>query len=67
MFLGLRHYTVGPRACVGQHLAWVTMRVLLSNIVHRYTVAAPPGADLAPSVGFTVTPADGARVSLVRT
>ena len=61
----------GPRACVGQHLAWVYMRVVLARLVCAYEVRLAGGEGegdaLTPSVGFTVTPANAARVRLVPT
>jgi cytochrome P450 len=62
-------FAAGPRACVGQHLAWVFMRVVLARLVCAYDVQPAEGEDeddpLTPSVGFTVTPANAARVRLV--
>jgi hypothetical protein len=88
-------FAAGPRSCVGQHLAWVFMRLVLARIVCRYTIMPAPApapasaargkeegkggsggignaagdvnADpdpFAPSVGFTVTPANAARIML---
>ena len=55
-------FAAGPRACVGQHLAWVFMRVMLAQLVCAFEFA--PGVErdpMTPSVGFTVTPANGAE------
>jgi cytochrome P450 len=60
-------FAAGPRACVGQHLAWVFMRVMLAQLVCAFEFA--PGVErdpMTPSVGFTVTPANGARVKARR-
>ena len=60
-------FATGPRACVGQHLAWVYMRCVLARLVCAYEVRLGGDVDdaLTPSVGFTVTPANAARVRLV--
>ena len=60
-------FASGPRSCVGQHLAWVFMRVALARLVARFEwtpAEAREGEEDAttPSVGFTVTPANGARL-----
>jgi cytochrome P450 len=60
-------FASGPRSCVGQHLAWVFMRVALARLVARFEwtpAEARKGEEDAttPSVGFTVTPANGARL-----
>jgi len=66
---GFMPFATGPRACVGQHLAWVYMRVVLARLVCAYEVRLAEGEGegdaLTPSVGFTVTPANAARVRLV--
>ena len=65
---GFMPFATGPRACVGQHLAWVYMRVVLARLVCAYEVRLAGGEGegdaLTPSVGFTVTPANAARVRL---
>ena len=62
-------FAAGPRACVGQHLAWVFMRVVLARLVCAYDIQPAEREDeedpMTPSVGFTVTPANAARVRLV--
>ena len=62
-------FAAGPRACVGQHLAWVFMRVVLARLVCAYDIQPAKREDeedpMTPSVGFTVTPANAARVRLV--
>ena len=56
-------FATGPRACVGQHLAWVFMRITLARLVCAYEFAPENETDaMIPSVGFTVTPANAARV-----
>lgn len=65
-------FATGPRACAGQHLAWVFMRIVLARLVCQYTILPPVGEvataggddALTPSVGFTVTPANAACVKL---
>jgi len=68
---GFMPFATGPRSCVGQHLAWVYMRVVLAGLVRAYEVRLAEGEGegdaLTPSVGFTVTPANAARVRLVPT
>ena len=60
-------FAAGPRACVGQHLAWVFMRVMLAQLVCAFEFAPGDERDpMTPSVGFTVTPANGARVKARR-
>ncbi len=65
---GFMPFATGPRACAGQHLAWVYMRVVLARLVCAYEVRLAgdegEGDALTPSVGFTVTPANAARVRL---
>ena len=70
---GFMPFASGPRACVGQHLAWVFMRLTLARLACAFDVR--PGSrregeeeeedPLTPSVGFTVTPANAARVRLI--
>lgn len=63
--LGYMPFAHGPRSCVGQHLAQVTMRVALAHLIEAFEFTASNAADAAtPSVGFTVTPATGAPMVL---
>lgn len=59
--VGYMPFAYGPRACVGQHLAQVTMRVALAHLIRafEFTKSADENASV-PSVGFTVTPSTGA-------
>ena len=59
--VGYMPFAYGPRACVGQHLAQVTMRVALAHLIRgfEFTRSADENAT-TPSVGFTVTPSTGA-------
>ena len=61
-------FATGPRACVGQHLAWVFLRVTLARLVAGYEFTACDNRtdDMTPSVGFTVTPASAGRVRVTR-
>jgi len=64
--VGYMPFAYGPRACVGQHLAQVTMRVALAHLVDAFEFA-PSEVDedaACPSVGFTVTPATGAPMKI---
>lgn len=64
--VGYMPFAYGPRACVGQHLAQVTMRVALAHLVDAFEFAASEEEEDAacPSVGFTVTPATGAPMKI---
>ena len=55
-------FATGPRACVGQHLAWVFMRVTLARLITAYEFQPCDNEDMTPSVGFTVTPASAAKM-----
>ena len=61
--VGYMPFAYGPRSCVGQQLAQVTMRVALAHLIESFVFT--PSNDAAarsPSVGFTVTPTTGAPV-----
>ena len=63
--VGYMPFAYGPRSCVGQHLAQVTMRVALAHLIEAFEFA--PSADVdasTPSVGFTVTPSTGAPLRI---
>ena len=63
--VGYMPFAHGPRSCVGQHLAQVTMRVALAHLIEAFEFSASVTTDAAtPSVGFTVTPATGAPMTL---
>jgi len=34
-------FSVGPRNCMGQHLAWAEMRLVLAKMLWTFDVAAP--------------------------
>ena len=61
--VGYMPFAYGPRSCVGQQLAQVTMRVALAHLIESFVFTPSDDADArAPSVGFTVTPTTGAPV-----
>ena len=61
--VGYMPFAYGPRSCVGQQLAQVTMRVALSHLIESFVFTPTDDVDArAPSVGFTVTPTTGAPV-----
>jgi len=61
--LGYMPFAYGPRSCVGQQLAQVTMRIALAHLIESFVFTPSDDADArAPSVGFTVTPTTGAPV-----
>ena len=67
--VGYMPFAYGPRSCVGQQLAQVTMRVALAHLIESFVFTPSDDADArSPSVGFTVTPTNGApvRVSLAK-
>ena len=61
--VGYMPFAYGPRSCVGQQLAQVTMRIALAHLIESFVFTPSDDADArAPSVGFTVTPTTGAPV-----
>ena len=61
--VGYMPFAYGPRSCVGQQLAQVTMRVALAHLIESFVFTPSDDADArSPSVGFTVTPTTGAPV-----
>jgi cytochrome P450 len=36
-------FSTGPRNCMGQHLAWAKMRLILSKLLHTFDVEAVEG------------------------
>jgi cytochrome P450 len=36
-------FSVGPRSCMGQHLAWAEMRLILSKLLFRFDLEAVEG------------------------
>ncbi|OJI97122.1 hypothetical protein ASPVEDRAFT_78859 [Aspergillus versicolor CBS 583.65] len=39
----IQPFTIGPRACLGQHLAWAEMRLILAKLVWMFDFAAIDG------------------------
>ncbi|RKP05870.1 cytochrome P450 [Thamnocephalis sphaerospora] len=56
-------FSMGVRACVGRHLAWMELRVMLASIVRRYDMARVPGDDMTPKYQLVVRPR-GEQVSI---
>ncbi|RKP27417.1 cytochrome P450 [Syncephalis pseudoplumigaleata] len=55
MFLG---FSLGSRACVGQTLAWVELRLALATLLRRFDFHVPDDAkvDMTPVLQFTLRP-----------
>ncbi|KAI9594736.1 cytochrome P450 [Syncephalis fuscata] len=51
-------FSLGARSCIGQTLAWMELRLILSTIVRRFSFTVPAGAetDMTPLFLFTVKP-----------
>jgi cytochrome P450 len=56
-------FGAGPRACIGQRLAWFEMTLVIQALVRRYRVA--PGPDPVPFAGMTLTPQHGLWITLI--
>ncbi|RKP27279.1 cytochrome P450 [Syncephalis pseudoplumigaleata] len=54
-------FSMGSRACLGQNLAWMELRLLLSTLVRRFEFTVPAGeeADMTPLSRFTSQPKGG--------
>ena len=39
-------FAVGPRNCMGQHLAWAEMRLILGKVLYNFNFEALPGEQL---------------------
>ncbi|KAI8049183.1 cytochrome P450 [Syncephalis plumigaleata] len=54
-------FSMGSRACIGQNLAWMELRLLLSTLVRRFEFTVPPGeeVDMTPVILFTNQPKGG--------
>ncbi|RKP05288.1 cytochrome P450 [Thamnocephalis sphaerospora] len=57
-------FSMGARACLGQNLAWLELRVTLAAILRRFTFELVPGQDLRPKVRALLEPA-GAKLIVV--
>ncbi|KAI8049192.1 cytochrome P450 [Syncephalis plumigaleata] len=55
-------FSMGSRACIGQNLAWMELRLLLSTLVRRFEFTVPPGeeVDMTPTFLFVIKPKDDA-------
>ncbi|KAI9597789.1 cytochrome P450 [Syncephalis fuscata] len=51
-------FSMGSRACIGQNLAWMELRLLLANLMRRFDYNVPAGAetDMTPVTYFTLQP-----------
>ncbi|KAI9592851.1 cytochrome P450 [Syncephalis fuscata] len=54
-------FSMGSRACIGQNLAWMELRLLLSTLVRQFEFVVPPGeeVDMTPVFKFTNQPNGG--------
>ncbi|KAI9592850.1 cytochrome P450 [Syncephalis fuscata] len=56
-FLG---FSIGSYACIGQNLAWMELRLLLSTLVRRFEFVVPPGEERHdPVYQFVIQPRGG--------
>jgi len=46
----------GPRRCIGEHFAIVTMTLVVASVAQRYRVQLTPGGHVEPQVLFTMRP-----------
>ncbi|KAI9592849.1 cytochrome P450 [Syncephalis fuscata] len=54
-------FSMGSRACIGQNLAWMELRLLLSTLVRQFEFVVPLGeeVDMTPVFKFTNQPNGG--------
>lgn len=54
----------GPRRCIGEHFAMVSMALVIATVAQRYRLHLVPGYRVTPHVLFTLRPRDGLMVAL---
>ncbi|RKP06115.1 cytochrome P450 [Thamnocephalis sphaerospora] len=52
-------FSMGPRSCLGQSLAWLELRVALASLMRKFTFELLPGQNLKPVLRFILWPIDG--------
>jgi cytochrome P450 len=58
-------FAAGPRGCVGQPFAMISLRVLLARLCRDFDAQLIGAANKEMQAGFTVLPAGGLRLQLV--
>ncbi|KAI8058532.1 cytochrome P450 [Syncephalis plumigaleata] len=53
---GFLTFSMGPRSCIGQNLAWMELRLLVATLVRQFEFTV---ADMTPVLRFTSQPRDG--------
>ncbi|RKP09513.1 cytochrome P450 [Thamnocephalis sphaerospora] len=51
-------FSMGARACLGQNLAWLEMRLALATILRKFTFKILPGQNLQPVLRLVLQPSD---------
>jgi cytochrome P450 len=54
-------FSLGPRVCIGQHLAMSEAKVVLGSLLRAFSVAAPPGAERRPETDRYIIPVRPAK------
>jgi cytochrome P450 len=52
-------FSIGPRSCVGQRMAWMLMRTTLVTLLRRYNFEPLPNQNMAPTMQIFMVPAGG--------
>jgi cytochrome P450 len=55
-------FGVGPRTCIGNHLAFAEVQLILAMILQRYEFVQPAGATVTPTWRGTLHPKGGLRL-----
>ncbi|RKP06594.1 cytochrome P450 [Thamnocephalis sphaerospora] len=58
-------FSTGVRACLGQNLAWLELRVALATLLRKFKFELLPGQDLRPKLLVLLQPADAKLVVTV--